>query len=197
MLLGSPAPKSIPKKSGKKCSNLWKEADGECDHMPDIDGQSGDHVGDDLSATIDLNGLLAEPADVIVPAVAIESTQTDSVLAWSALGMLLGSPAPKSVSKKRSSRAVSKNLWDDGTAIEDASNAVPFIFTGDENDSISLSPWKVPLGQKSWLGCHDVSDGEDSHSTHARVPSLSATSDGEEDAPHTPVSQLIMLFENM
>ncbi|KAL3761475.1 hypothetical protein ACHAWU_006505 [Discostella pseudostelligera] len=197
MLLGSPAPKSIPKKSGNKCSNLWKEADGECDHMPEIDGQSGDHVGDDLSATIDLNELPAEPADDIFPAVAIESAQTDSVLAWSALGMLLGSPAPKSVSKQRSSRAVSKNLWDDGTAIEDASNAVPFISTGDENDSIILSPWKVPLGQRSWLGCHDVSDGEDSHSTHSRVPSLSATSDGEEDAPQTPVSQLIMLFENL
>ena len=112
--------------------------------------------------------------------------------------MLLGSPAPKYVSKR--SRRGSTNLWDDGSAIgNDASNCIPFIFTGDENDSILLSPWKVPLGQKSWLGCRDFSDGEDTQSTQSLsgLPSLSATSDGEEDAPQTPVQQLIMLFENM
>jgi hypothetical protein len=208
MLLGSPAPKSVPRKCAmKKCFSLWGTG-GESDPMPEIEAHRGGHddegdplpeIGqcgrddDDLSALFDLNELLGENSDGPVPEVSIQSTQTDSVLAWSALGMLLGSPVPKSISKK-----CRKNLWDDGSSKgNDSSNVVPFIFTGDENDAIILPQWKIPLGQKSWLGCND---GEDSHSTQSfsRMPSLSATSsDGEEDAPGTPVSQLIMLFENL
>ena len=45
--------------------------------------------------------------------------QAENVLAWSALGMLLGSPAPKVTKQKRYKKDTAQNLWNDSNSVQD------------------------------------------------------------------------------
>ena len=61
----------------------------------------------------------------------------DSVLAWSALGVLLGSPAPRTVSTKRR-KCPPMNLWDDGNSTEDDLDGLLSVSNGNEDEDDSM-----------------------------------------------------------
>mmetsp|Transcript_4736 Transcript_4736/g.10736 ORF Transcript_4736/g.10736 Transcript_4736/m.10736 type:complete len:683 (+) Transcript_4736:123-2171(+) len=193
-ILGSPAPSSVVKRSvEKKRLNLWEDGE-ESDTLPEIYEQD-DNEDDVLSLpSIDLNELLDadEAANDFVETEQVESKKesAESVLAWGALGMLLGSPALKLVSKKnrKVSRDAVKNLWDDGESNgNDALDTIPSMHPDEDNNATSiLSPGGSSTAQK-WFE-QDASDDDDTHSipSLSRTTSLSETSDDEDEYPSTP-----------
>ena len=109
----------------------------------------------------------------------------ESVLAWTALGMLLGSPAPRSVCKKsrKESEEAAKNLWKDNKACgDDALDTVPFISPDEVDESIAT---ECRLRAEKWL------DGQDQESVPSlsMTPSLSGSSDEEDDDSSSPVTR--------
>jgi len=144
-VLGSPAPSSaIRKKALKDRNNLWE--DGEADLLPEIDeleviysgGDESDSIGlpsIDLNELEDSNGDAEFCYDEFVDNKVGKKLSADSALAWGALGMLLGSPAPKLVNKKTNKASV-ENLWEENRATEnEESDTVPSIHR-DDADSI-------------------------------------------------------------
>jgi hypothetical protein len=168
-ILGSPAPLSVSKKSAtKKKVHLWN--DRKEDLPPEIEGKDDKDDCDVLCPPIDLTELVeADEQENILTGPFIELQDEDrreksaeSVLAWTALGMLLGSPAPKSVCRKsrKESNVVARNLWKDFESIrDDALDEVPNISPDEEDYSLNTE-------------CH--------LSSLSTTPSLSGTSDEED-----------------
>ncbi|KAL3779455.1 hypothetical protein ACHAW5_006450 [Stephanodiscus triporus] len=193
-ILGSPVPSCVSKKSAaKKRGNLWDDGEEE-DVLPEIEGHDDNQDESDfLSAPIDLTELVEADEQVIILAgESIESQEGDSgresaesVLAWTALGMLLGSPAPKSVCKKsrKESEEAAKNLWKDNKGFgDDALDTVPFISPDEVDESIAT---ECHLRAEKWL------DGQDQESVPSlsRTPSLSESSDEEDSNFSSPVTR--------
>lgn len=193
-ILGSPAPSSVSKKSAaRKHVNLWHDGEEE-DELPEIEGyDDSEDERDFLSAPIDLTELVEADEQVnILAGQSIELQDRDSgresaesVLAWTALGMLLGSPAPKSVCKKsrKESEEAAKNLWKDNKACgDDALDIVPFISPDEVDESIAT---ECRLRAEKWL------DGQDQESVPSlsMTPSLSGSSDEEDDDSSSPVTR--------
>jgi len=185
-ILGSPAPSSVSKKSAtRKRVNLWDDGK-EDDLLPEIEGQ--DYYEDEcdvFSAPIDLTELVEADEQAILADQSIvlqkgdsRKESAESVLAWTALGMLLGSPAPKSVCKKsmKESEKAANNLWRYVEAIGDALDTVPFISPDleDEEDD--------PIATEGRIFAEHWRDGQeqDSVPSLSRTPSLSGTSDEED-----------------
>ena len=86
-----------------------------------LDVSQSDILNDSVDAVADIDQSLVFGETSTVPSLrdAEMKEATDSALAWSALGLILGSPAPTSAKKKRRRRPV--NLWreDDGSACDD------------------------------------------------------------------------------
>jgi hypothetical protein len=171
--LGSPAPRSVSKKSAtKKECHIWNDC--EEDVPPEIEGQYEDEDDCDvLCAPIDLTELVdGDEEDSILAGPSTElqdgykgEESAESVLAWTALGMLLGSPAPMSVCKKSSrkkSYVVAKNLWKDFESIGDeALDSVPFISPDQEDYSLNTERHPSPFSiTPSLSGTSDDEDGD-------------------------------------
>ncbi len=113
-VFGSPAPKAVQKKKDASASILWYDEEAKVDDQFDLVKElealdmCSDNITSDYDSIPDLN--LKNNEDV------------DSALAWSALSLLLASPAPASVTKKsrRKEDNVAK-LWefDEGEDIPD------------------------------------------------------------------------------
>lgn len=188
MLLGSPAPTSVSKSgsaSKRAAQHLWHHEDGS-DIIPSIDTDDGSSESvsslqckecrdDSVVAGLEKNVLANES---IAPLEA-----ANSVVAWSALAALLGSPLPSSLVRKNTRRSAT-NLWDDGSATdEDLEHLLPFSLDhtscedteGGYND---LAPQPFPR-----QGCkQDTND--DSHS----IPSLSATFENDDRFSSSPLT---------
>ncbi|KAL9184461.1 hypothetical protein ACHAXT_002547 [Thalassiosira profunda] len=185
-ILGSPAPSSVVKKNATKArTNLWEDGEVE-NQLPEIVPGPEDETFDNEDESLCVPSVvLEEPIDLDelpesehTPAKSLRQEETtqkeaaDSVLAWSALGMLLGSPTPKAVAKK--SRKPATNLWDDGEGAseEDLDDLVlgaggdDAEAEGDEDEEEEDSSDDIP----SLSGTVDEDD--DDHS----IPSLSADS---------------------
>eukprot|EP00584_Thalassiosira_punctigera_P024378 CAMPEP_0172574162 /NCGR_PEP_ID=MMETSP1067-20121228/136562_1 /TAXON_ID=265564 ORGANISM="Thalassiosira punctigera, Strain Tpunct2005C2" /NCGR_SAMPLE_ID=MMETSP1067 /ASSEMBLY_ACC=CAM_ASM_000444 /LENGTH=529 /DNA_ID=CAMNT_0013366785 /DNA_START=270 /DNA_END=1855 /DNA_ORIENTATION=+ len=141
ILLGSPAPRSVPTKnirlSRNATRNLWEEmgamGNDELNTIPSI------HLDDDDISSIssrpcedDVNEHIIPDLDELSTANATKNSPhrsydidkksaADSTIAWTALAALLGSPTPLSAVGKKSMRHKGSvtNLWDDGNAAED------------------------------------------------------------------------------
>jgi len=131
-LLGSPAPSFAVRKSARKERvNLWEDCE-ETDLLPEIDELCDDDESDGLSLlSIDLSELADDVClNNFLDGKDGDKEAANSALAWGALGMILGAPAPKLVSKKNrnASRVVARNLWEDGEAMEnDGLDTIPSI----------------------------------------------------------------------
>ena len=174
MLLGSPAPAPVSKKSRresrKAALSLFEIS--EDDAIPSIDTE-----GDNESIPDPLCGdyqeeIIPDVEDLMQSGTPLEfntnkKEAAESVLSWSVLGALLGSPAPVSVTgKKKQARRSVKNLWADDDAEDDLDKLLPFA----EEDAGNLP---------SLLGSYDDDDSDD-HS----IPSLSDTYEGSLDTPN-------------
>lgn len=133
-VMGSPAPQTVLKaKKRNDCANLWiDETNDSCDinelpaiendelavgsSMPDIDNilpPVQEEVSDDIISIPD------EFDDITVEEdSAIDEYAASNTLAWSALAILLGSPAPSCVQQKNNNNAKAKNLWAEGSINE-------------------------------------------------------------------------------
>lgn len=141
-LLGSPAPFSAVRRNEKKDRlNLWDTGE-ETISIPEIDEQENfvrdPQDGSDslVLASVDLSELEDSNKDfnlcfdnhINVKNNAKEAAE--SALAWGALGMLLGSPAPKTVSRQstKSPRGVAEYLFNDSGAMgDDGWDSIPSI----------------------------------------------------------------------
>jgi len=74
--------------------------------MPSLSSTTDD---DDSSSPLTYDNCLLSPS----------SSKAENVLAWSALGMLLGSPAPKVAKQKRNKKETTQNLWNDSSSVQD------------------------------------------------------------------------------
>jgi len=183
-ILGSPAPSSVSKKRAtRKRENLWEVCE-EDDMPPEIEGRDyNEDACDDLSAPIDLTELEADEQVNVLADQYVELQEGDrgkesakSLLAWTAIGIFLGSPAPKSVCKKgrKETGEVAKNLWKDFESIGDNGlDTVPFISPDEEDDSLAT---ECRIIAENWLGGQD----QDCVPSLSRTPSLSGTSDEED-----------------
>jgi hypothetical protein len=148
MFLGSPAPSSVSTKLMPKEMNLWEDGEAS-DDLPEINedecpiNESKDE-SEHHTFTIDLDELVEGSdegdnihEDPIMPEVNSKEG-ADSVLAWSALSMFLGSPAPQAVSKKSYKRSNSKGLWDDGIPIDSPMPPLAGTFDSADNDDMSI-----------------------------------------------------------
>jgi hypothetical protein len=139
------------------------------DEMPKFDdiqsatSETSDQEDRLSAASIDMKELADASEEVDVAQGSCHKESADSVLAWSALGMILGTPAPKSVSKKKVKNSSSKNLWDDGTASSD-------VELDGLLDAVELECTDVEGIPTS------VAYDEEDIDTHS-IPSLSGTSD--------------------
>ena len=185
-ILGSPAPSSVSKKSAtRKRVNLWDDGE-ENDLLPEIEEQVYyEDECDVLSSPIDLTELVEADEQVILADQSIVLQKGDSgresaesVLAWTALGMLLGSPAPKSVCRKskKESEEAAKNLWRDFEAIGDALDTVPFISPDLEDEEDDPIATECHMFAEKWFDGQD----QDSVESLSRMPSLSGTSDDDD-----------------
>lgn len=130
-VFGSPAPKAVQKKTDASASILWYDEEAKVDHQFDLVKElealdmCSDNITSDWDSIPDLDSKNNE--------------DVDSALAWSALSLLLASPAPASITKKSSRREdnVAK-LWefDEGEDIPDlaveaidAKGADPVVLT--------------------------------------------------------------------
>ncbi|KAL3822431.1 hypothetical protein ACHAXA_007438 [Cyclostephanos tholiformis] len=184
-ILGSPAPLSVLKKNcaPKKQDYLWNNCE-ENDLPPEIEGRDDvDDECDVLCAPIDLTELVEADEQVNILTQSIElqggdrrDESVESVFAWTALGMLMGSPAPRSVCKKRrkESKVVAKNLWIDFESIgDDVLETVPCISPDEEDYSLNT---ECRLFSRKWLDAQDLNYVPSLSIT----PSLSGTSDEED-----------------
>ncbi len=136
-----------------------------------------------MSAPIDLSELVEVDDQGILVGQSTALQQGDSrnesaksFLAWTALGMLLDSPAPKSVckkSKKESEESARKCRNDFKTVGDFTSDTVPVISPDDEGDSTAKEC--RTLAEK-WRCGQD----QDSVISHSRTPSLSGIYDEED-----------------
>jgi len=160
----------------KKPVNLWED-EGESDLLPEINEQDNHEDESDLSLlyyAIDLNELQQgdETTEEFAKTEQVGAKQesADSVLAWGGLGMLLGSPAPISVSRKMKKMRVedAQQLWDDG----ESNDAMPSIYPDEANDTMSSSGGSSTAQQ--WCTEQDAlsDDDDDTHS----IPCLSKIS---------------------
>jgi hypothetical protein len=174
-ILGSPAPSVVSRKrSARTHVTLLDDSP-----VPEIEDQY------DLNEdTIDMTELVQADEDANVMAVNTiklgkggdGNENAESVLAWTALGMLLGSPAPKSVCKKKivvGSEVVAKNLWKDfdAAAGNDHLDEVPVISIDDED----INPFFIECRKSAQVCLDGCSHDQDS------VPSLSRTMSGASD----------------
>ena len=159
MILGSSAPKAVPKKRRvlrQATSNLWHsdamDNDG-LDTVPSMELDEGDTGSISSSShdvlSIDLHELEdADDKDIcfVHDKVGVKE-EADSALALGALGMLLGSSAPKSVPKKRKVwRQAAHNLWYSEAMGSDGLDTIPSIEEEDDNTgSISSMQSQEPL----------------------------------------------------
>jgi hypothetical protein len=148
-LLGSPAPSCVLPKERTATQNLWVDdatieddeiislACSEIDHLAEDDILPPLPISDeDTIAELSLSGLQLDSDDACVPSK--DEDASSSVLAWTALTALLGSPAPQCVALKKESREV-KNLWADDEEdgiISLTQFELPCL---DESDDLSLS----------------------------------------------------------
>lgn len=124
-VMGSPAPQSVLQTKQKRdCANLWMNEDAETDlnnELPDI--EDNDSSITNLDTTLPPLPEEDECDNSSIPDVFDETTEStpaantpssqdaaNNTLAWSALTMLLGSPAPSCVQQKKS-KMEPKNLW--------------------------------------------------------------------------------------
>ncbi|KAL3787701.1 hypothetical protein HJC23_012127 [Cyclotella cryptica] len=128
-LLGSPAPSCVlPKKERSPAINLWVDCataddDDEIISLPasEIDESSEGNIlpalsrDEELMEELSLSELRIDTNDTCIDQK--DEDNASSVLAWSALAALLGSPAPSCVLRKQSCPV--KNLWADAAANED------------------------------------------------------------------------------
>lgn len=141
-ILGSPAPSVVSKKrSVRKFVTLLDDSNVNDDSsVPEIKVQY------DLNEALDMKELEQADEDAIDMAVETINMEkggdgidnAESVLVWTALGMLLGSPAPKSVCKKKigvGSVLVANNLWKDFYATDGnyPLDEIPVISIDDED----------------------------------------------------------------
>jgi len=182
-ILGSPAPSVVSKKrSARKLVTLLDDSNADDDSsVPEIEDQH------DLNEALDMTELVQADEDAIDTAVKTINMEkggdgndnAESVLAWTALGMLLGSPAPKFVCKTKigvGSVLVAKNLWKDfdAAAGNDHSNEIPVISI----DIKDINPFFIECrtSAQCWLdGCSQDQDCVPSLSR-----SMSGASDGED-----------------
>jgi len=76
--------------------------------MPSLSSTTDD---DDSSSPRSYDNCLSSPPS--------SKEQAENVLAWSALGMLLGSPAPKVAKQKCNKKETAQNLWNDSNSVQD------------------------------------------------------------------------------
>jgi len=76
--------------------------------MPSLSSTTDD---DDSSSRLTQSTCLSSPPS--------SKEQAENVLAWSALGMLLGSPAPKVTKQKRYKKETAQNPWNDSNSVQD------------------------------------------------------------------------------
>lgn len=112
-VFGSPAPKAVQKKKDASTSILWYDEEAKVDDQFDLvkELETLDLCSDNITSDCDIPDLNSK-----------NNEDVDSALAWSALSLLLASPAPASVTKKsrRRENNVAK-LWefDEGEDIPD------------------------------------------------------------------------------
>jgi hypothetical protein len=191
-ILGSPAPTSVAKKGPiKERVNLLEDFN-MTDMMPEIDENS---VAAEDDAEIDLNELddaneeiNVQPNEVVVEG---DKESADNVLAWSALGMLLGTPAPKSVSKKskKERRESAQKLWAEEDQLDD--NQLDTIPSIDHDDIVtipSILPDSTSTMQKWFIeqGVDSIDDDDHSIPSLSKMTSLSNTSFDENEEPSSP-----------
>lgn len=182
--------------------NLWNDGNG-TDMLPEIDDDDFVVAKDecdnisvqsfDLTELGDADGEFNSFADDVPQD--NETDSADSILAWSALGMLMGLPAPKYASRKnrKVKIEVAKQLWGgDMTGIYDALDKIPSI--DPDEDEIAIAPsslsdqpsndWKWCAGQYS----QEDSGDDDTYSlpSLSEVPSLSNTTVDEESDQSSP-----------
>ena len=174
-ILGSPAPSVVSRKRSQTThATLLDDSP-----VPEIEDQYD--LNDDA---IDMTELVHADEDANVMAVNTiklgnggdGNENVESVLAWTALGMLLGSPAPKSVCKKKidvGSEVVAKNHWTDfdAAAGNDHLDEVPVISINDED----INPFFMECQKSAQFWLDGCSHDQDS------VPSLSRTMSGASD----------------
>jgi len=199
-ILGSPAPTSVVRKGFvKERVNLWEDGK-PTDTLPEIDDEDSVLDTDECDNTSLLSFELNElgEADEQINIFANDGTEvngkdsSDSVLAWSALGMVLGTPAPKIVSRKnRKFRVeVAKKLWEDSDVGPcDVSDTIPSI-DPDEDEvtrTPSLLPDQPPTIRKWYVEQDPLQDSCDDDTCSlpslSKVPSLLDSSiDDDEDS---------------
>lgn len=169
-ILGSPAPSVVSKKrSARKLVTLLDDSNVNDDSsVPEIEDQY------DLNEALDMTELVEadeDAVDTVVKSINMEkggdgNDNAESVLAWTALGMLLGSPAPKSVCKKKigvGSVLVAKNLWKDFYATERnyPLDEIPVISIDDED----INPFSIECQKSAQFWLDECSQDHDSISS--------------------------------
>lgn len=142
---GFVAESSLEQRLGNLLSLSQDEID-EGEYLDDLEGDEGASTDSIPSKSeIFTEDVLPEIADITSPTTERSTKElAGSTVAWAALSMLLGSPAPVSVATKTEKRVI-KNLWQDERADDDE------VFNDDDSlnlDELSLSDLRLDDNHK-------------------------------------------------